>query len=61
MYSEYISKFDNSLKVLNETMKRNQVFFELVKEFEVSAVALLAGISEMGGAVWWERGWGGGG
>ena len=48
MYSEYISKFDNSLKVLNETMKRNQVFFELVKEFEVSAVVLLAGISLVG-------------
>ena len=39
MYSEYISKFDTSLKVLSETMKRNVAFCELVKEFEVNDTA----------------------
>lgn len=35
MYTEYIGNFDNALKVLDESCKKNKVFEELVKEFEV--------------------------
>ena len=35
MYTEYITNFDNALKVLDESCKRNRAFEELVKEFEV--------------------------
>ena len=35
MYSQYISNFDNALKVLEESCKKNVLFNDLVKEFEV--------------------------
>ena len=35
MYTEYITNFDNALKVLDESCKRSRAFEELVKEFEV--------------------------
>jgi len=35
MYSQYISNFDNALKVLDESCKKNVLFNDLVKEFEV--------------------------
>jgi len=35
MYTEYISNFDNALKVLDESCKKNKSFEELVREFEV--------------------------
>ena len=38
MYSEYISNFENGLKVLEETQKKNPAFAELVKEFEVNGL-----------------------
>ena len=40
MYTEYITNFDNALKVLDESCKRNRAFEELVKEFEVHSTHL---------------------
>ncbi|XP_065909891.1 FYVE, RhoGEF and PH domain-containing protein 6-like [Dysidea avara] len=38
MYSQYISNFDNALKVLEESCKKNVLFNDLVKEFERSPI-----------------------
>ena len=35
MYTEYITNFDNALKVLDESCKKYKAFEELVREFEV--------------------------
>ena len=35
MYTEYIANFENALKVLEESCKKNRAFEELVREFEV--------------------------
>ena len=35
MYTEYIANFDNALKTLEESCKKNRAFEELVREFEV--------------------------
>ena len=40
MYTEYITNFDNALKVLDESCKRNRAFEELVKEFEVYIILI---------------------
>ena len=42
MYSQYISNFDNALKVLDESCKKNILFNNLVKEFEVRCVCVCA-------------------
>lgn len=44
LYTEYISNFENALKLLEETCKKNRAFGELVREFEVhmySAIAMI--------------------
>ena len=43
MYSEYIANFDNALKVLEESCKKNKAFEELVREFEVCSCLWVQG------------------
>ena len=35
MYSQYISNFDNALKTLEEQQKKNPLFSQVLKEFEL--------------------------
>ena len=55
MYSQYISNFDNALKVLEESCKKNVLFNDLVKEFEVCVcVCVYVLCQQLGG--WGSRG-----
>lgn len=35
MYSQYISNFDTALKTLEEQQKKNSLFSQVIKEFEL--------------------------